>query len=186
LLSSRVVLPLLLTLCCSSLFADQIVLKNGDRLTGTIEKSDDKALVIKTDLPEKSQCSGRAIQEIKSDQALHVGLKNGQTVVGPVTSSDEKLELSTKATGKVEAAKENVLVIRNDAEQVAHDKAQHPGLLQGWEGGVNLGFGLTRGNSEAKNLALAFTGTRKGLHDKLNHTRARCTPPMTCPPLRHT
>jgi hypothetical protein len=35
-------------MCCCPLFADQIVLKNGDRLTGTIEKSDDKALVIKT------------------------------------------------------------------------------------------------------------------------------------------
>ena len=32
-----------------ALFADQIVLNNGDRLTGNIEKSDDKALVIKTE-----------------------------------------------------------------------------------------------------------------------------------------
>jgi hypothetical protein len=29
--------------------ADQIGLKNGDRLTGSIEKSDNRALVIKTD-----------------------------------------------------------------------------------------------------------------------------------------
>ena len=36
-------------LCPASLFADQIVLKNGDRLTGTIEQSDGKSLVIKTE-----------------------------------------------------------------------------------------------------------------------------------------
>ena len=36
-------------LCPAALFADQIVLKNGDRLTGTIEKSDDKTLIIKTE-----------------------------------------------------------------------------------------------------------------------------------------
>jgi hypothetical protein len=44
----RVVLPLIFAVC-SPLFADQIVLKNGDRLTGTIEKSDDKSLVMKTE-----------------------------------------------------------------------------------------------------------------------------------------
>jgi hypothetical protein len=35
--------------CPAPLFADQIVLKNGDRLSGSIEKSDDKVLVIKTE-----------------------------------------------------------------------------------------------------------------------------------------
>ena len=47
------------------------------------------------------------------------------------------------------------------------EKLQHPGLLEGWQGGLNIGFGLTAGNSETKNLALAFNGIRTGLHDKL-------------------
>lgn len=59
-------------------------------------------------------------------------------------------------------------MIRNDAEQLAWQKAHHPGLLGGWSGGVGLGFALTRGNSETKNLALAFNNTRKRLHDKLS------------------
>jgi putative salt-induced outer membrane protein YdiY len=43
----------------------------------------------------------------------------------------------------------------------------HPGLLEGWQGGANVGFALTRGNSQTKNLALAFTAQRKTLDDKL-------------------
>jgi putative salt-induced outer membrane protein len=168
LLSSKVVVPLFLAMCFRSLFADQIVLKNGDRLTGTIEKSDGKALVIKTEFAGEVTVQWPAIQDIKSEQPLHIGLKNGQTVVGPVTTSDEKLEISTKAAGNVEAVKESVVVIRDESEQLAYEKAQHPGLLNGWNGGINLGFGFTRGNSEVKNLALAFTSTRKGLHDKLS------------------
>jgi hypothetical protein len=41
----------LLSVCGLStlLFADQVVLNNGDRLTGTITKSDGKTLVIKTE-----------------------------------------------------------------------------------------------------------------------------------------
>ena len=166
--SSKVLYFLVLALSCSPLLADQIVLKNGDRLTGTIQKSDEKALVIKTEFAGKVTVQWPAIQDLKSDQPLHVGLKDGKTVVGPVTTTDGKLEIATKSAGTVEAPKESVVVIRSDAEQSDWEKLQHPGLLQGWTGGVNVGFGLTAGNSETKNLAVAFNGVRTGLHDKLS------------------
>ena len=166
--SSKVLYFLVLALSCSPLLADQIVLKNGDRLTGTIQKSDEKALVIKTEFAGEVTVQWPAIQDLKSDQPLHVGLKDGKTVVGPVTTTDGKLEIATKSAGTVEAPKESVVVIRSDAEQSDWEKLQHPGLLQGWTGGVNVGFGLTAGNSETKNLAVAFNGVRTGLHDKLS------------------
>jgi len=40
--------------------------------------------------------------------------------------------------------------------------------LEGWNGGLNLGFALTRGNSASKNLNIAFTAARKGFKDKLS------------------
>jgi len=162
-----IVLPLILGLC-SHLLADQVVLRNGDRLTGTIEKSDDKSLVIKTEFAGEVTIQWAAIQDIKSEQPLHVELKEGNTVVGPVTSSDGKIEVSTKTSGNMEVPKDSIVVMRSDAAQAAWERLQHPGYLDGWEGGVNVGFGLTAGNSETKNLALAFTGTRTGLHDKLS------------------
>jgi hypothetical protein len=163
----RELLAASLILVCPLLFADQIVLKNGDRLTGAIEKSDNKSLIIKTEYAGEVTVDWGAVQDFKSDQTLHVGLKNGETVVGPVTANSGKVEVLTKAAGNVETAKESVLLMRNDAEQLAWEKAQHPGLLEGWNGGVTLGFGLTGGNSETKNLALALNGVRTGLHDKL-------------------
>jgi len=173
--------PLLVVLGSSALFADQVMLKNGDRLTGSIVKSDKcpiktesegevtvgKCLVIKTEFEGEVTVQWEAIQELKSEQQLHVGLADGKTVVGPVTTSDGKLEVATKSAGTVEAPKESVLVMRNDAEQAAWEKTQHPGLLEGWNGGLDLGFGLTRGNSQTKNLAVAFKATRTGLRDKL-------------------
>jgi putative salt-induced outer membrane protein YdiY len=163
----KVGLSLLFVLCCSSLFADQVVMKNGDRLTGKIAKSDDKSLVIKTEFAGEVTVDWSAIQDVKTEQPLHVGLKDGKTVVGPVSTVDGKIEVSTKNAGNVEAPKESIVVMRSEPEQLAWEKRQHPGLLQGWEGGVNIGFGLTAGNSETTNLALAFNGVRTGLHDKL-------------------
>jgi hypothetical protein len=110
----------------SMLFADQVVLKNGDRLTGTIVKSDAKTLVIKTEFAGEVTVQWPAIQEINSTQPLHVSLADGKTVVGPVKTSDGNLEVSTAAAGTVTTPTSAVVVIRNDAEEAAHEKTLHP------------------------------------------------------------
>ena len=150
----------------SSALADQVVLKNGDRLTGTVVKSDGKTLVLHTDGGGDITLKFDAIQEIKTDEQLHVTLKNKKTAVGPVTPSNGNLEIATK-TGTVETAPADVTLIRNDAEQAAYDKSLHPGLLHGWTGGANVGFSFARGNSETENLALAFNAAHPTLNDKI-------------------
>ena len=162
----RLTLFALLSLSLAA-FADQVTLKNGDRLTGTVVKSDGKTLVLHTDATGDVTIQFAAIQEIKTDQELHVSLKGGKTAVGPVSTADGKIEIATKASGTVEAAKDDVTLIRNDAEQIAYDKSLHPGLRHGWNGGVNVGFSVARGNSETENLALAFNAVHPTLNDKI-------------------
>lgn len=158
---------ILVLLCPALLFADQIVLKNGDRLTGTIEKSDDKTLIIKTEFAGEVTVQWPAVQEINSTQQLHVNLSGGKTVVGTVTTSDGNLAIATSNAGTVTEPKASVTQLFGEAEQAAYEKSLRPGLLEGWKGGANVGFALTRGNSQTKNLALAFTADRKTLHDHL-------------------
>jgi len=145
-----------LTAFSSFLIADQVTLKNGDRLTGTVVKSDGKTLVLHTDAADDVSLKMDAIQDIKTDAELHVTLKDGKTAVGPVTTTDGNLAIATKSEGTVEASTSDVTLIRNDAEQAAYDKSLHPGLMHGWQGGTNVGFSVARGNSQTENLALAF------------------------------
>lgn len=151
----------------TTVFADQVTLRNGDRLTGTVVKSDGKTLTLNTDAAGDVTFKFDAIQEIKTAAELHVTVKGGKTVVGPVTTSDGKLEVATKTSGTVEAPKEDVTLIRNDAEQKAYEDSLHPGLLHHWDGGINVGFSVARGNSQTENLALAFNAVHPTLHDKL-------------------
>lgn len=151
----------------SALLADQVTLKNGDRLTGTVVKSDGKTLVLHTEATGDVTIQFAAIQEIKTDQELHVSLKDGKTAVGPVTTTDGKIEIATKTGGTVEASKDDVTLIRNDAEQTAYDNSLHPGLMHGWNGGINVGFSIARGNSQSENLALAFNAVHPTLNDKI-------------------
>ena len=81
----------------SHALADQVTLKNGDRMTGTIIKSDGKAVVLHTDYAGDVTLKWDAVQSIQTSEPLHVELQNGKTEVGAVTTSDDKLEIATAA-----------------------------------------------------------------------------------------
>jgi hypothetical protein len=151
----------------TTLFADQVVLKNGDRLTGTITKSDDKTLIIKTEAAGDVTIQWGAIDLITSAKPLHVATKEGKTVSGPVTTSDGNLAVTTPSGGTETVPRADVTALRNDQEQAAYEKSLHPTLWHAWNDSATLGFGLTGGNSETKNLALAFAGDRKTSHDEI-------------------
>ena len=84
--------------------------------------------------------------------------------MGPVTTSDGKVEIATKTSGTVEAPKEDVTAIRSEE---GYQKSVHPGLMHGWNGGVDVGFSVARGNAQTENLALAFNATHPTLNDKI-------------------
>jgi len=149
------------------LLADQIVLRNGDRLTGTIVKSDGKDLVIKTEFAGEVTVQFSAIQQMNSSEPLHVESKEGQAVMGIVKTTDGTLDVQTTDKGQVAVVKDSVSLIRSQSEQKAYEQTLHPDWLHAWTGGANISFALTRGNSETKNFALAFTADRKTLRDHL-------------------
>jgi len=151
----------------ASVFADQVTLKNGDRLSGSIVKSDEKNLLIKTEFAGEVTIDWSAVQRINTEGPLHVALEDGQTVVGPVTTEDGNFAVATANQGTVTAPKATVKALRNESEQAHYDQSIHPKLTQNWAGGINAGFALTRGNSRTKNLSLAFTADRKTMRDHL-------------------
>ncbi len=148
----------------SAASADQITLKNGDRLTGTVVKSDGKTLVLHTEFAGDVTLQFPAITQITTEKELHITTAEKKTVVGPVKETEGKIEVAT-TTGTVEVPVSNVVLIRDDAEQAAYDKSLHPGLTHGWKGGFNVGFSAARGNSETENLALAVNAAHPTLND---------------------
>jgi putative salt-induced outer membrane protein len=146
--------------------ADQIVMKNGDKLTGSITKSDGKTLVLKTDYAGDLTIKFDTIQSLSSAGDLNVTV-GGKTAIGPVSTSGADVIVATKTAGSVEAPLSSVTVMRSPDEEAAYQKTLRPGWEEGWVGGLNLGFGVTTGNSETKNLNVAFNAVRTGAHDKL-------------------
>lgn len=138
----KISLPLSLCVICCALsapvFADEIKLKNGDRLTGTIIKSDGKNLTLKSEFLGAVNITWDAVEQITSAEPLHLNLNDGQTLVGVITTSAEKYEIATKDAGTVSIAKASIKTIRNQEEQTAYlaeiDRLRNPGLLDLWAG----------------------------------------------------
>src|SRR6202795_3185537 len=95
-------------LLTQAVLADQVTLKNGDRLSGNILKYDGKNLVLKSELAGDVTISWENVTGVTSTQPLNVTLKDGQRVVGTVTTDGAKFQVATKETGSVTAARESV------------------------------------------------------------------------------
>jgi len=171
--------------------ADQVTLKNGDRLTGTIVKSDAKTMLIKTELAGEVNVQWDAVTSIVSSQPLHLALKDGQTVVGTVTTADGKLDVSTKTTGEVVAPRETVVTVRNDDEEKSYDaemdRLRNPHLTDFWSGILDTGLSVTRGNSATLAYNLSAKAARVTSRDKISvFSTAVYASDDTTPPNRTT
>jgi putative salt-induced outer membrane protein YdiY len=157
----------LLSLCaCTLLSADQVVLKNGDIITGTVIKKDGDKLTLKSEFLGDVTMPWTAVKSLKSDKELNVVLPGGETVKGKVSTTGDNLSVAA-AGGEKTAALTAVTAVRDDAEQHNWERLQHPGILELWTGTYNMGLALTRGNSRTTNLTNAFAASRTTTKDKV-------------------
>ena len=77
-------------LLCSDVLADQITMKNGDRLTGTIVKFDGEKLTMKSEFAGEVQILWAAIEKATSDNAVYVTSKDGRVLIGTLTSTNAR------------------------------------------------------------------------------------------------
>jgi hypothetical protein len=154
--------------------ADTVTLDNGDRLTGTIVKSDGKVLTLKTDAASATEpgpgiitLKWPSIRQITSPGPLYVVTPQGMTVGGAVTTEGTDLVVAPTTGAPQRIPLAGAPTIRSQSEETAYEQSLHPGVLQSWQINTSLGFGLAEGNSHTTNLAIGFNATRATLHDKV-------------------
>src|SRR5258708_33607619 len=80
-------------------FADQVSMKNGDRLSGSIVKYDGKNLVIKSEFAGPVTIPWDAVTAGTASVSLAVGLKDGQVLGGTGVTADADLKIATGNAG---------------------------------------------------------------------------------------
>lgn len=154
-------------LCGTNALADQVVLKNGDRVTGSIVKKDAKTLTVKTAHFGVVTVAWDQVETVTADTPLNVELPGGKTVQGTLATAGGKVEVKAGTeTQSVPLA--DVGAVRDAAEQKAFERLQNPGLGDLWTLTGTLGLAATAGNAKTFSFAVPITAARVTRNDKIS------------------
>lgn len=159
-------LPLLavcLSLTC--LWADQIVMKNGDRVTGSIVKKDAKNLTIKTTHFGVVTLPWDQVATVTADTPITVVLADGKTVEGSLATAGEKVEVMAGGSKQV-VAPSDITALRDAAEQRAYERLLNPGWGQVWVITGSIGIAGTSGNAKTATFTTPVNAVRATNSDK--------------------
>ncbi len=137
--------------------ADQVTLKNGDRLTGAVVKKDATNLVFKSDHVGLVTIPWDQVSALKTDTPVTIALTGGESVLGTVAVAPEQnVEIQSGGQSRsVEPAQ--VEALRNADEQHIYERMLKPHLTDLWVIGGNIGIAGTKGNAATVAGATAQT-----------------------------
>lgn len=96
----------LLTVALGMLFtnglqADQIYLKNGDRLSGTIQALQDGILTVHSEYAGDLNINWQSVEGLSTDSPITLILQNGDRITGSADYSDGKIQLQSSTLGTI-------------------------------------------------------------------------------------
>ena len=128
------------SMLCSEVLADQVSLKNGDRLTGTIIKYEGENLILKSEFAGEVKIQWDAVERISSAQPVYVTSKDGRLLLGTITTAEGVVEVQTGDAGKVALTKDTILLIRSKEEQAAYEAEVARQRQAVWSGSADAGL----------------------------------------------
>ena len=137
--------------------ADQITLKNGDRITGAITSSDGKSLNLKSEYAGDLTIKWEAIQSVSSSEPMYVTAKDGRVIVGTVSTANDNLQIATAQSGTVTVSRDSIETVRSESEQRAYGA---------WGGVFDTGLSLARGNANTTTFTIGTHAARVTDKDK--------------------
>ncbi len=142
---------------CSTLYADQVFLKNGDILTGKIVSMTDGKMVLAVDLIGELTIDVRNIATFKSDAPVEIHLSDGTVLHQPVaTAEPNQFSITTGKPLQPQTFSLTQVVSINPP----------PRPLPKWTGNITGSLTSTHGNTSADTMAGSFSMMRRGEKDR--------------------
>jgi hypothetical protein len=136
-------------------FADQITMKDGDRISGDIVKKDGGTVTIKSKNFGTVTLKWDDIATVKTDEPINVGLAGDKTVKAPIETQGGQLKVEAQTVDP-----KDIVTLRNDAEQRTYQRFMHPGVLDLWTVTGSLNIAGTKGNAVTSTLTTPFNFSR--------------------------
>lgn len=152
--------------------ADQVTLRNGDKLTGKVTTSDAATLTIKTEYAGDVKIKRDSIASITTEEPLNVELA-GRTIVGSVAPApgEDKVTIQAPGAEAITAPLAEVAALRNDSFQRAYERERernlHPRLNDFWQGFISFSMAGASGNAETATYSTSMAASRAAGKNKM-------------------
>ncbi len=136
-------------------FADKILMKNGNRLQGTVENVKDGVLTLSTDYSEPIKIQVTQIKKILTSKAKAIHMKNGEILRGRILpgKTDQMLIEGSPGRGETILTWEEVTAINPPPNK--------------WHGSVSVGGTLNTGNTDRVVATVGADAERRFEHDRI-------------------
>ena len=138
--------------------ADHVALSNGDRLTGTVISVSPTAVTMDTQLAGRVTMKWSTLADVTASVPVRATLPSGEVVEGPFSVANGRLSVQRTSGGRVPVDPGSAKAL-----EIVNRSADAPN----WQGTMNAGLDVSRGNSETSTLSTNGTATRLGSHDRL-------------------
>jgi putative salt-induced outer membrane protein YdiY len=146
-------------LAVGALWADQVVLKNGDRVTGSIVKKDGNTLTVNSAHFGEITMPWDEVASVTADTPLTVVLPGDQTVQATLQTRTGQIEVAVPGAPRT-IAPADIVALRNDAEQAAYERMLNPGVFDLWTVDGSLGIAGAQGNAETLTITTPINFAR--------------------------
>ncbi|SJM92603.1 DUF481 domain-containing protein [Crenothrix polyspora] len=142
-----------LALCAFTAHADEVLLKNGDKITGEVLSKSGSVLEMKTDYAEKVVIKWDAVETLNSSKPMLVTLKNKQEFTG-LAGNSENNSMTLKTDGVYQSQPIPLTEIKEINKKF-------------FSGMANVGGGLSAGNTTRQSYHGDATVTVRGRDDRV-------------------
>jgi hypothetical protein len=142
--------------CSAVVLADQLTLKNQDRVSGKVIKKDGDKLTFKSEYFGEITVPWEHVQDLRTDEPVTVVLTSGASTKQVLKTSEQPGELSIQ----------QIRELRDDAEQLAWERRQHPSWMRLWTGTAMLGIAGAQGNARTRTFTGGLNASRITRTDK--------------------
>jgi putative salt-induced outer membrane protein YdiY len=140
----------------ASAFADELVFKNGDKLTGTITAVEGGKLTINTTMAGTVTVDLTNVQTFSTDAPIAIRTNSGSKLVQTAKASEEPGKIKTEGG---DVAPQTVAL--TDIKDVNHPAPK-------WTGSVVINGDLTRGNTHTESVGATATAVQRREDDRIS------------------
>jgi hypothetical protein len=162
----RTLLGLVLLLCVHGYASEIVYLKNGDRISGAVEKISDSKLLLKSDVIGEVKIDLTQVARIDSDEQFTVTSTTDSYRAESLTFAPERANVTVSNSHAVSIPRESLQNIYSTSYEPK--PPADFGIWSNWSSAINAGMSAARGTSSTTNVSVGFNANRTTDRDRLS------------------